>query len=255
MEHDMELEALVEGIEAAAPHDALKQVTAAVERAERLNAVSDELVDHFVQGARASGLSWSQIGRALGVSKQAAQQRFSGPERLGRTMSRFMVELVAGVRGVKSSKFIDRFEPLARAAVVRARDEAESLLHHYVGTEHLLLGILADPGSLGARALGALGVTHPVVRARVEEIVGRGQTAGVKRLPFTPRARSALESALSEALRRSSGMVGTDDLAVALAGQDEGPAARILQELGVNLEAIRERVQAIGPEADQAPGA
>jgi len=248
-------EDLIQKVELLSAGDPLRRVSVATEEAQRLSALGDSLVDHFVQRARDTGASWSEIGSALGVSKQAAQQRFAGrglAERLGH----FGVEIAgwARTREVRSH-FVSQFEPAARAAVVRARDEAASLLHHYVGTEHLLLGIVADPGTVGSRALASFGVTFAEARQRVEQIVGLGKTAGIATLPFTPRARLTLELALSEALRRSSGSVGTGDLATALLRQPEGLAVRILLALGVDLDGLRERIVELEARSDETPGA
>src|SRR5919199_4139767 len=133
-------------------------------------------------------------------------------------------------------------EPFAedgRQAVALAQDEARELGHRYLGTEHLLLGVLRVGEGRGARALASLGIDRDrVVRAVVED-VGRGSEAVEGTIPFTPRSKKALELALRESLSARSGAVDTGHVLLGLARVEEGVAARILTRLGVEVDTLR----------------
>ena len=132
----------------------------------------------------------------------------------------------------------ERFTERARQAVVLAQDEARLLSHAYIGTEHLLLGLLREEEGLAARVLANLEVGLEDVRARVVDIVGRGESAAAGQIPFTPRAKEALERALREALDLGHDYIGTEHVLLGLARVDDGVAARILLDLGADPEKI-----------------
>jgi ATP-dependent Clp protease ATP-binding subunit ClpC len=132
----------------------------------------------------------------------------------------------------------ERFTEPARQVVVFAQDEARTLRHNYIGTEHLLLGLLREGGA-GARALDPFGVTREVVQAQVVRIVGQGdQAVGTGQIPFTPRAKKVLELSLREALNNSDTYIGPEHILLGLVREGEGVAARILIDFA-QLEAIR----------------
>ena len=135
----------------------------------------------------------------------------------------------------------ERFTERARQVVVLAQDEARALKHNYIGTEHLLLGLLREEEGLGARVLDLLGVTLEEVRGQVEQIVGRGEQARAGQIPFTPRAKKVLEQALREAIGLGHNHIGTEHVLLALA-QEEGVAAQILAGLDVSHEKIRDKI-------------
>jgi ATP-dependent Clp protease ATP-binding subunit ClpC len=135
-------------------------------------------------------------------------------------------------------KFTDR----ARRVVVRAQEEARALNHSYMGTEHILLGLVGEGEGLAAKALESLGVSMETVRQRVEEIIGRGEHTPPGRIPFTPRAKRVLELSLSEATQLGHHYVGTEHLLLGLLREGDGVAAQVLTGLGADVDRVRERV-------------
>jgi ATP-dependent Clp protease ATP-binding subunit ClpC len=136
----------------------------------------------------------------------------------------------------------ERFTELARQVVVFAQEEARSLDHNYIGTEHLLLGLLREEEGLGARVLVSLGVSLDAVRGQVARIIGLGDEVGSGQIPFTPRAKKVLELSLRQALGLGHGYIGTEHLLLGLVAEGEGVACRILLDFGVTAEAVREAV-------------
>jgi hypothetical protein len=135
-------------------------------------------------------------------------------------------------------KFTDR----ARQAVVYAQEEARLLNHNYIGTEHILLGLVQEGGGVGATALDSLGVSLENVRQRVEEIIGTGAVPPSGHVPFTPRAKKVLELALREALQLGHNFIGTEHLLLGLIREGEGVAAQVLVDLGADLGRARDAV-------------
>jgi hypothetical protein len=136
----------------------------------------------------------------------------------------------------------ERFTDRARRVVVLAQEEARLLNHHQIGTEHLLLGLVHEGDGVAARALESLGVSLEAVRARVEEVVGRGDSPPGEQIPFTPRAKKVLELSLREALALSHNYIGTEHILLGLIREGEGVAAQVLTELGVGHDQVREQV-------------
>jgi len=136
----------------------------------------------------------------------------------------------------------ERFTELARQAVVFAQEEARSLEHNYIGTEHLLLGLLREEEGVGTRALKSLGVSLEGVRGQVAQIIGLGDEVGTGQIPFTPRAKKVLELSLREALGLGHNYIGTEHLLLGLVAEGEGVACRILLDFGVTAETVREAV-------------
>jgi ATP-dependent Clp protease ATP-binding subunit ClpA len=147
-----------------------------------------------------------------------------------------------------------RFTDRARQAVHLAQGEARLLRHNYIGTEHLLLGLLAEGEGVAAQVLGSLGISLEDVRSRVEEIIGRGQNTPPGHIPFTPRAKKILELALREALQLGHHYIGTEHLLLALHHENGGVAAQILAGSAVGYTQVRERVLGVlaevGEQAD-----
>jgi ATP-dependent Clp protease ATP-binding subunit ClpC len=135
-----------------------------------------------------------------------------------------------------------RFSGQARQVVVHAQDEACTLKHNYIGTEHILLGLLREERGVAARALESLDVTLEEARAHVVRIVGTGTSAAEGQIPFTPRAKKVLELALREALSFGHKYIGTEHILLGLARENEGVAAQILLESDVDPEQIRSAV-------------
>jgi tRNA(Arg) A34 adenosine deaminase TadA len=139
----------------------------------------------------------------------------------------------------------ERFTDSARRAVVAAQEEARRLDHDYIDTEHMLLGLLQDPDSTAARAVGPLGLSLEATRQRVEAVVGRGKRLPSGHIPFTPRAKKALEYALREALALGDTFIGTEHLLLGLVRVGAGPATQLLVEAAGSAERVREAVLAL----------
>jgi hypothetical protein len=136
----------------------------------------------------------------------------------------------------------ERFTERARQVVVLAQDEARTLRHNYIGTEHLVLGLLREEEGLAARVLESLDITIEEVRAQVARIVGEGDEVTTGQIPFTPRAKKVLELALREALTLGHNYIGTEHLLLGLVRENEGVGARILLDFGADAEKIRDQV-------------
>jgi len=136
----------------------------------------------------------------------------------------------------------ERFTERARKVVVLAQEEARHFNHNYIGTEHLLLGLLREDEGVAARALGSLNVTLDEVREQVESIVGYGEEGTGGQAPFTPRSKKVLELALREALQLGHNYIGTEHILLGLVRESEGVAARVLSNLGVDPDKVRREV-------------
>src|SRR4249920_1182704 len=136
----------------------------------------------------------------------------------------------------------ERFTERARQVVVLAQDEARTLKHNYIGTEHILLGLLREEEGLAARVLDTLDITVEEVRAQVARIVGQGDEVTTGQIPFTPRAKKVLELALREALSLGHNYIGTEHILLGLVRENEGVAARILLDFDADSEKIRNEV-------------
>ena len=224
------LQELIETVERDA-HSAepLDLLTTASSTVARLEEVGDAVLGHFVDRCRRHGHSWTEISGALGVTKQAAHKRFSFP-----------------------APTLERVTDRARRAIDAATEAARALGHNYVGTEHVLLGLFAEPEGLAARALAEAGVDRAAVEAKVLEIVPRGGEPLLENPPYTPRASLALQAALGEALRLFHNYIGTEHILLALMRDQDGLAARALGELGVSTEGTRSRlVEMVNTMAEQ----
>src|SRR5215470_324293 len=146
----------------------------------------------------------------------------------------------------------ERFTDRARRVVVLAQEEARLLNHNYIGTEHLLLGLLrTDHGGVAARALESLGVTLDAAREQVREIIGEGQQAQQGHIPFTPRAKKVLELSLREARSLGDDHIGTEHLLLGLLAEADGVGAQIVARLGASPRAVRDKVMELtGAESD-----
>ena len=195
--------------------DALEQLADAVLTAEALGELADHLIGHFVDQARRSGASWTDIGKSMGVTKQAAQKRFV-PK---------MTNLDAN--DLDPAQGFARFTPRARGAVVAAQNAAHKAGNAEIGADHLLLGLLADPAALATPLLRAQQITHEGVR---EAITLPSPAADMPALiPFDAQARKVLELTFREALRLGHNYVGTEHILLALAEaeDDDGTLHRL----------------------------
>src|SRR5436309_222305 len=136
----------------------------------------------------------------------------------------------------------ERFTDRARRVVVLAQEEARMLNHNYIGTEHILLGLIHEGEGVAAKALESLSISLDGVREQVQEIIGQGQQAPSGHIPFTPRAKKVLELSLREALQLGHNYIGTEHILLGLIREGEGVAAQVLQKLGADLNRVRQQV-------------
>ncbi|MFP5376589.1 MAG: Clp protease N-terminal domain-containing protein [Acidimicrobiia bacterium] len=241
----LELDDLVRGIEDDVPSgSALDRLHAAVEVAGQASALADRLVGHFVDAARGEGRSWAEIGAELGVSKQAAQQRFVGRPVDPLTAGLRPVPLVGGRTGRRG--FFSRFTTEAREVISLAQDEARQLGHDAVRPDHLLLSVLHHPEGRPALALGALGIHAEVARRRIVDAIGSGAHASEGSPPFAPEAKRLLERALREGLRSEGRQVAVEHILLGALDEAGAPGAQLLVGLGANPDAVRRALRDLG---------
>jgi ATP-dependent Clp protease ATP-binding subunit ClpC len=149
----------------------------------------------------------------------------------------------------------ERFTDKARRVVVLAQEEARMLDHNYIGTEHLLLGLIPEGEGVAAQALTTMGIGLDAVREQVEQIIGRGKGRPAGHIPFTPRAKKVLELALREALQLGHNYIGTEHILLGLLREGEGVAAQVLQKLGADLNRARQVVMGLLREKGQGSSA
>jgi ATP-dependent Clp protease ATP-binding subunit ClpC len=136
----------------------------------------------------------------------------------------------------------ERFTDRARKAVVLAQEEARMLGHNWIGTEHLLLGLIHEGGGVAARALDRMGISLEEVRREITGMVGPGRGAPAGHIPFTPRGKKVMELSLREAIGLGHNYIGTEHLLMALIREGEGVAAQVLQKRGLDLPRVRAEV-------------
>src|SRR5690606_30065097 len=136
----------------------------------------------------------------------------------------------------------ERFTDRARRVVVLAQEEARLLNHSYIGTEHILLGLIHEGEGVAAKALESLSISLEAVRNQVEEIIGQGGSSPSGHIPFTPRAKKVLELSLREALQLGHNYIGTEHILLGLIREGEGVAAQVLVKLGADLSRVRQQV-------------
>ncbi|MEU8547604.1 Clp protease N-terminal domain-containing protein [Streptomyces roseoverticillatus] len=209
--------------------DALVHLSDAVVMSELIGDVADQLVGYFVDAARKSGVTWAEIGSAMGVTRQAAQKRF-----VHKAAAAGMLAV-----GALDPATFDRFTPRARAVITASQEEARAAGHDYLGTEHLVLGLLSQPAGLAAKFL--LEKTTPEqLRAAMEEVLGpRGDNAP-EHIPYTPRGKKSVELSLLEAQRLGHQYVGTEHLLLGVLAEQHGVGAKVLLGLGVERRGVEE---------------
>jgi ATP-dependent Clp protease ATP-binding subunit ClpC len=136
----------------------------------------------------------------------------------------------------------ERFTDRARRVVVLAQEEAKMLNHNYIGTEHILLGLIHEGEGVAAKALESLSISLDSVREQVQDIIGQGQQQPTGHIPFTPRAKKVLELSLREALQLGHNYIGTEHILLGLIREGEGVAAQVLVKLGADLNKVRQQV-------------
>jgi ATP-dependent Clp protease ATP-binding subunit ClpA len=149
----------------------------------------------------------------------------------------------------------EKFSDRARRVVVLSQEEARLLNHDYIGTEHILLGLVHEGEGIAARALGSLNIGLDAVRREVEEIVSPGGSPPSEHIPFTPRAKKVLELSLREAIQLGHNYIGTEHILLGLLREGEGVACQVLVNLGASLPKVRARVLQLAAESTrEAPG-
>ncbi|MER7547001.1 Clp protease N-terminal domain-containing protein [Actinomadura sp.] len=205
--------------------DALEQLSSAVVAAEHLGEVADHLIGHFVDQARRSGASWTDIGRSMGVSKQAAQKRF-----VPKTP---MSEL-------DPSEGFSRYTVRARNVVISSQNEARAAGSAEITPAHLVLGLLAEPEALAAKAITAQDVLLDTVRQAATAALPPESDELPALIPFDQDAKKTLELTFREALRLGHNYIGTEHILLALLEHENGTG--ILSELGIRKDATEEKI-------------
>ena len=136
----------------------------------------------------------------------------------------------------------ERFTDRARRVVVLAQEEARMLRHDYIGTEHILLGLIREEDGIAARALEAMNISLANVLGSITDLIGEGQRAPTGHIPFTPRAKKVLEHSLREALQLGHTYIGTEHILLGLVREGEGVAAQVLERYGANIDRVRQTV-------------
>ncbi|PZG22873.1 Clp protease [Micromonospora craterilacus] len=237
MSNPVRLDELIEAIKKA-HSDALDQLTDAVMVADHIGEIADHLIGHFVDQARRSGASWTEIGRSMGVSKQAAQKRFV-PR--------------ADAAPLDPQQGFSRFTPRARNVVMASQNEARAAGNAEIGPVHLVLGLLAEPEALAVKALAAGGVSVEAVREAATAALPASSGEAPELIPYDAAGKKALELTFREALRLGHNYIGTEHILLALLEQEDGEG--VLTGLGVdkaateaNIVATLARIQAFPTE-------
>jgi len=198
--------------------DQLAQLSDAVLVAESLGEIADHLIGHFVDQARRSGASWTEIGKAMGVSKQAAQKRFVPPAQ----------------STIDPNEGFGRFTPRARELVVVAQNKAHEAGNAEITPDHLVLALAADPGSLACKLLEMQGVSTGQIQAAITLPPRRDEIPTL--IPFDRSSKKALEITFREAIRLGHNYIGTEHVLLALLRTEEGDG--VLHRLGVDMATI-----------------
>ncbi|MEU2207627.1 Clp protease N-terminal domain-containing protein [Streptomyces hygroscopicus] len=224
--HSVRLDDLIEAIKKG-HSDALDQLSDAVIAAEHLGEVADHLIGHFVDQARRSGASWTDIGKSMGVTRQAAQKRFV-PKASGEASD------------LDPGQGFNRYTPRARNAVVAATNEARAAANAEVRPEHLVLGLLQEPEGLAAKAIIAQGVPLDAVRRAAAEALPPAAEEVPELVPYDAGARKVLELTYREALRLGHNYIGTEHILLALLEHEDGSG--LLTGLGVDKAAAVDNI-------------
>ncbi len=228
MTNPVRLDDLIEAIKKV-HSDALDQLSDAVIAAEHLGDVADHLIGHFVDQARRSGASWTDIGRSMGVTRQAAQKRFV-PKGPGEPSD------------LDPSQGFSRFTKRARNVVMAAQNEAHTAGNDQIRPEHLVLGLLSEPDALAAKSIVARGVPLETVRQAVTATLPPAADQVPDLVPFDPQAKKALELTFREALRMGHDYIGTEHILLALLELEDGTG--VLAGLGVDKAAAEAHITA-----------
>ncbi|MEU1601927.1 Clp protease N-terminal domain-containing protein [Micromonospora matsumotoense] len=225
--HPVRLDELIQAIKKARP-DALDQLTDAVVVADHLGDLADHLIGHFVDQARRSGASWTEIGNSMGVSKQAAQKRSATKAEAAATLD--------------PNAGFSRFTPRARNVVIASQEEARGAGNAEIRPEHLVLGLLAEPDGLAAKALVAEGLSPAAVREAVTAVLPASTDQVPDLIPYDAQGKKALELTFREALRLGHNYIGTEHILLALLELEDG--AGVLSGLGLTKDGVESQVAA-----------
>ncbi|GIH07275.1 hypothetical protein Rhe02_53420 [Rhizocola hellebori] len=214
----MRLDDLISYVKERRPDgSALEHLSDAIVVAEQIDDMADHLIGHFVDQARRSGASWTGIGQSMGVSKQAAQKRFSDTG-------------------------LDRFTDRAKVVVLKAQNSARDRGHEQVGSAHLLYGLLAEWEGLAGKAIEARGVSKDAVEHVLTEIMPPNTKQLNYHVPFSPGLKRVRELIVTEAQRLGHNYVGTEHILLGLLAAQEEAATQALNDLGVTHENAEEAV-------------
>ena len=207
--------------------DALDQLSGAVIAADHLGDIADHLIGHFVDQARRSGASWTEIGKSMGVTKQAARQRF-------------VPKVPSEAAEIDANDGFSRFTLRAKNVVMSAQNEARAAGNDEIGLPHLILGLLSEPDGLAVKAIQAQGVVPDTIRRTVAATVPPAAGEVPSLIPFGPQAKKALELTFREALRLGHNYIGTEHILLALLELEDGSG--ILTGLGLDKAATETNV-------------
>ncbi|SCF40484.1 Clp amino terminal domain-containing protein, pathogenicity island component [Micromonospora purpureochromogenes] len=227
MANPVRLDDLIQAIKKAHP-DALDQLSDAVIAADHLDELADHLIGHFVDQARRSGASWTEIGKSMGVSKQAAQKRSAAK--------------VDAAAALDPSAGFGRFTPRARNVVMASQNEARATGHAEIRAEHLVLGLLAEPEALAAKAIVEEGVSLDDVRQAATAALPPPADQVPDLIPYDAQGKKALELTFREALRLGHNYIGTEHILLALLELEDGSG--VLSGLGLGKDGVEERIMA-----------
>ncbi|WP_216898663.1 Clp protease N-terminal domain-containing protein [Nocardia alni] len=228
MAEKIRLDDLIEGIKRARPDDPLEQLSDAVVTAGHMSEVADHLIGHFVDQARRAGASWTDIGRSMGVTKQAAQKRF--------------VPKASGESEMDPSAGFARYTERARKVVVVSQEEARRANNAEIQPEHLVLGLISQPEAFAAHAIVASGVSLDAVRRVALAALPPASPEVPALIPFNAQSRKALELTFREALRLGHNYVGTEHILLALLEFEDG--AGLLSGLGLHKAELEKDIAA-----------
>jgi hypothetical protein len=208
----------------------LARISEAHLRAQTLSSLGDQLVGHYVGQAKQAGASWSEIGDAIGVSKQAVQQRHAPAA-------------------------FERFTDLNRHAIVLAQEAARTHKHDFIGTEHLLLGVLGEPRGLAYEVLMAKTGSEQGIRAAIEEAMPPARKKAPRgHIAFRPESKEAIDQAHRASADLGHDWVGTEHLLLGLIRAEDSRAAQILRTLGFTPDELHETVGTETTKRSAAPG-
>ncbi|WP_367047522.1 Clp protease N-terminal domain-containing protein [Streptomyces sp. Je 1-332] len=213
------LDDLIQAIKKAHPEAALEQLSDAVIAADHLGDIADHLIGHFVDQARRSGASWTEIGKSMGVTRQAAQKRFVAKD-------------PGEMSDLDPRQGFSRFTPRAKNVVMASQEEARAAGNDEIGPGHLTLALLTDPDSLAVKALLAQGTSPDAIRESVTEALPPAVGEVPDLIPYDAGAKKVLELTYREALRLGHNYIGTEHILLSLLEAEGGTGA--LTGLGVD---------------------